>query len=77
MFKITLKVDVIKWYVNLPHDNINDSFEKLHHKFLEIFNHLIRRKTDQGALLINVKQKKNEILKNYVKRFDLRNLKPS
>ncbi|KMZ68651.1 hypothetical protein ZOSMA_234G00260 [Zostera marina] len=57
----------MSWYTNLPHNNINN-FEELRHKFLEAFNHLIRRKTVQGALL-NVKQKTNETLREYVKRF--------
>lgn len=61
MFRRTLEGDAMNWYVNLPHNSINN-FEELHHKFLDAFNHLIRRKTDQGALL-NVKQKESETLR--------------
>lgn len=55
MFRRILKGDAINWYVNLPNNNINN-FEDLQSKFLETFNHLIKRKTDHGALL-NVRQK--------------------
>ncbi|KMZ63548.1 hypothetical protein ZOSMA_3G00250 [Zostera marina] len=57
----------MNWYVNLPQGSISN-FEELHHKFLEAFNHLVKRKTNQCALL-NVRQKTNETLREYVKRF--------
>lgn len=67
MFRRILEDDAMNWYVNLSINNISN-FEELHHRFLEAFSHLIRRKTQQGALL-NVRQKMSETLREYVKRF--------
>lgn len=67
MFRRTLEGDAINWYVNLPCNSINN-FDDLQSKFLETFNHLIKRKTDHSALL-NVRQKIGETLGEYVKRF--------
>lgn len=67
MFRRTLEGDEIRWYKELPNESIN-SFEELKENFCGAFNHLIRRKADNGALL-NIKQKESQNLRQYVKRF--------
>lgn len=55
----SLEGDTITWYKELPKGSIH-IFEELKWKFYEAFNHLVRRKTNNGALL-NIKQKKQNL----------------
>jgi len=67
MFRCTLVGDAIGWYRALPMDSVQ-SFEHLVKAFRVAFNHRLREKVVPGTLL-NVRQRKDETLKEYMTRF--------
>lgn len=67
MFWRSVEEDAISWYKGLPNWSIN-IFEDLKGKFYEAFSQLIKRKIDNRVLL-NIRQRESENLRDYVKRF--------
>lgn len=67
MFRKTLKEEVISWYERLPKGSIK-CFHNLKSAFQQAYNHQARRKAC-NAMLLNIKQRLNETLREFVKRF--------
>lgn len=69
MFRRTLCKEAIGWYQSLPKGSIR-TFNDLRSSFCQTFNHKLRRKGKNLALL-NMEQGPNETLREYIKRFSI------
>lgn len=58
----------MNWYTNLPTNSIY-CFNDLKERFIETFDHRIKRRIDVGMLLI-IKHGPSEILRGYISRFN-------